>query len=50
MVKKMLFCSRYNKVCEEALYHNCDVPSESTSIEEQLQECMECTFGEVKDD
>lgn len=45
-----MFCSRYNKICEEALYHNCDAPSESISIKEQLQDCVECAFCEVENE
>lgn len=44
----MLFCSRYKKNCDEALYSKCDVPSNSMDIEEQLIECVECEFSEEK--
>ena len=46
----MLYCSRYKKNCSEALYHNCDVPSSSTDIEEQLLECVECVYCEGKNE
>ncbi len=39
-----MWCGRYNKSCEEELYYNCDVPSNSNDREEQLQECKECIF------
>ncbi len=45
-----MYCSRYNKNCEEALCFNCDVPSNCTNSEEQLQECKECVFCEEKDE
>lgn len=45
----MLYCSRYKKNCDEALYHNCDVPSSSIDIEEQLLECIECVFCDCEE-
>ena len=30
-----MYCSRYKKECIEAVYHNCDVPSDSYDIDEQ---------------
>lgn len=45
----MLYCSRYKKNCDEALYHNCDVPSSSIDIEEQLSECIECVFCDCEE-
>lgn len=41
-----MWCNRYNKNCEEALYYNCDVPSNSTDSKEQLKECKKCLFYE----
>lgn len=46
----MLYCSRYKKHCDEALYHDCDIPSSSIDKEEQLLECIECVFCEEKDE
>ena len=46
----MLFCNRYKKNCDEALYFDCDVPSNSIDIEEQLIECVKCAFSEEKDE
>lgn len=45
-----MYCSRYKKRCEEALYHNCDIPSNYNDIEEQIKECKVCVFGEVDDE
>ena len=39
-----MYCSRYKKECDEALYFNCDVPTSSTHIDEQIMECPECVF------
>lgn len=41
-----MFCTRYKKNCDEALYLNCDVPTSSTHIDEQIMECQECVFYE----
>lgn len=38
------YCSRYQKNCDEALYLNCDVPTNSNLIEEQIMECQDCVF------
>ena len=34
-----MYCSRYKKECEEALYLNCDVPASSSHIDEEIEEC-----------
>ena len=41
-----MYCNRYKRECEEALFLCCDVPSNCISKEEQLQECQECVFSE----
>lgn len=41
-----MFCSRYKKECAEAVYFDCDVPSSSIEIEEQIEECRTCCFCE----
>lgn len=41
-----MYCNRYKRECEEALFLCCDVPSSCISKEEQLQECQECVFSE----
>ncbi len=45
-----MYCSRYKKECEEALYLNCDVPASSSHIDEEIEECQECVFCEGKDE
>lgn len=45
-----MYCSRYNRNCEEALFLCCDVPSNSNNKEEQLQECKECAFCEAENE
>lgn len=46
----IVYCSRYEKECIEAVYHNCDVPSDSYDIDEQVNECKNCEFCEEKDE
>ena len=41
-----MYCSRYKKSCEEALYFNCDVPTSSSHIDEKIKECRDCAFCE----
>lgn len=43
-----MYCSRYKKKCDEALYLNCNVPTSSNYIDEQIMECQECVFCEVE--
>lgn len=38
------YCSRYQKNCDEALHLNCNVPTNSNLIEEQIMECQDCVF------
>ncbi len=45
-----MYCSRYKRQCEEALFLCCDVPTSSTNKDEQIEECKECVFCEVKDE
>lgn len=39
-----MYCDRYKKNCDEALYLNCDVPTSSSYIDEQIMQCKECVF------
>ena len=48
--RMIVYCSRYEKECIEAVYHNCDVPSDSYDIDEQVNECKNCEFCEEKDE
>ncbi len=34
-----MYCSRYKKNCDEALYSSCDVPTSIPNIDEQIIEC-----------
>lgn len=45
-----MFCTRYNKKCNEALYLNCDVPTSSNHIDEQIMECEQCIFYKNRKD
>lgn len=45
-----MYCSRYKKNCNEAIYLNCDVPSNSSQNDEQMLECKECVFCEVENE
>ncbi len=45
-----MYCSRYKKECEEALYLNCDIPTNSSHIDEEIRECQDCVFCEGKDE
>ena len=45
-----MYCSRYKKECEEALYLNCDVPTSCSYIAEVIRECQDCVFCEGKDE
>lgn len=45
-----MYCSRYNRNCEEVLFLCCHVSSNSNNKEEQLQECKEYVFCEVEDE
>lgn len=39
-----MYCERYKKDVEEAIYFNCDVPSKSKTFDELVEECKDCTF------
>lgn len=39
-----MYCDRYKKDVEEAIYFNCDVPSKSKTFDELVEECKTCTF------
>jgi len=41
-----MYCSRYKKECEEALYLSCDVPTSSNYINEEIKQCQDCVFCE----
>ena len=43
-----MYCNRYRRECEGAVFLCCDVPSSCIDSEEQLQECQECVFSEGK--
>lgn len=39
-----MYCDRYKKDVEKAIYFNCDVPSKSKTFDELVEECKTCTF------
>ncbi len=43
-----MYCSRYNRSCEEALYSKCDVPK--ADGEQTGEECINCVFREVRNE
>ena len=43
-----MYCSRYNRNCEEALFLCCDVPR--INGEQTGEECGNCVFCEVEDE
>lgn len=45
-----MWCSRYKKECDEALYFSCDVPTSSRHIDEEIKECQECVFCDKEEE
>ena len=39
-----MYCDRYKKDVEEAIYFNCDVPSKSKTFDDLVEECKSCIF------
>lgn len=45
-----MYCDRYKKNVEDAIYFNCDVPSKSKTFDELVEECSDCIFCKNKKD